>query len=61
MRIAVTYESGQVFQRFGHSEQIKLYDFEDGILFVSPNVHRKGIGYAAWRAVEKLRPEVKIF
>ena len=26
MRIAVTYENGEVFQHFGHSEQFKLYD-----------------------------------
>lgn len=31
------------------------------ILFVSPNVHSKGIGYAAWCEVEKLFPEVKIW
>ena len=31
------------------------------ILFVSPRVHSKGIGYAAWGAVEKLHPEVKVW
>ena len=31
------------------------------ILFVSPKAHSKGIGYAAWCAVEKLHPEVKIW
>ena len=31
------------------------------ILFVSPRVHSKGIGYAAWCAVEKLHPEVKVW
>ena len=31
------------------------------ILFVTPKGHSKGIGYAAWRAVEKLHPEVKIW
>ena len=30
MRIAVTYENGMVFQHFGHSEQFKVYDVEDG-------------------------------
>lgn len=29
------------------------------ILFVSPRVHSKGIGYAAWCAVERLHPEVR--
>ena len=31
------------------------------ILFVSPEVHSKGIGYAAWCEVEKLHPEVKVW
>lgn len=30
MKIAVTYENGQVFQHFGHTEQFKVYDVEDG-------------------------------
>ena len=29
------------------------------LLFVSPKAHSKGIGYAAWCAVEKRHPEVK--
>jgi hypothetical protein len=31
------------------------------ILFVSPKVHSKGIGYAAWCAVEKMHPEVEVW
>ncbi len=31
------------------------------LLFVSPKVHSKGIGYAAWCEVEKLHPEVKVW
>jgi len=31
------------------------------LLFVSPKVHSKGIGYAAWCAVEKLHPEVTVW
>jgi len=31
------------------------------ILFVSPHAHSKGIGYAAWCAVEKLYPQVKVW
>lgn len=30
MKIAVTYEDGEVFQHFGRTEQFKLYDIEDG-------------------------------
>lgn len=31
------------------------------LLFVSPKAHSKGIGYAAWRQVEKLHPEVTLW
>ena len=31
------------------------------LLFVSPKAHSKGIGYAAWCAVEKLHPEVAVW
>lgn len=31
------------------------------ILFVSPRVHSKGIGYAAWCAVERLHSEVRVW
>ena len=31
------------------------------ILFVSPRVHSKGIGYAAWCAVERLHPEIRVW
>lgn len=31
------------------------------ILFVSPENHTKGIGYAAWKAIEKMYPETKIW
>ncbi len=31
------------------------------LLFVSPRVHSKGIGFAAWSAIEKLHPEVRVW
>ncbi len=31
------------------------------LLFVSPKVHSKGIGYSAWCEMEKLHPEVKVW
>ena len=31
------------------------------LLFVLPKAHSKGIGYAAWCAVERLHPEVKVW
>lgn len=30
MKIAVTYDNGKVFGHFGHTENFKLYDTEDG-------------------------------
>ena len=32
MKIAVTYENGQVFQHFGHCENFKIYDVNDGMI-----------------------------
>jgi hypothetical protein len=30
MKIAVTYENGMIFQHFGHTEQFKIYETENG-------------------------------
>ncbi len=45
MRIAVTYENGEVFQHFGHSEQFKLYDVEDGKIIKEQIVDTNGSGH----------------
>ena len=47
MRIAVTYENGEVFQHFGHSEQFKLYDAEDGKIVSEQVVDTNGSGHGA--------------
>ncbi|MGF0032481.1 NifB/NifX family molybdenum-iron cluster-binding protein [Bariatricus sp. SGI.154] len=47
MRIAVTYENGQVFQHFGHTEQFKVYDVEDGKVVKSEIVDTNGQGHGA--------------
>ena len=31
------------------------------LLFVSPHVHSKGIGQAAWREVERMHPEIRVW
>ncbi|MDT3844740.1 MAG: GNAT family N-acetyltransferase [Bacillota bacterium] len=31
------------------------------LLFTLPDVHSKGIGYAAWCAIEKMHPEVRVW
>jgi predicted DNA-binding protein (UPF0251 family)/predicted Fe-Mo cluster-binding NifX family protein len=47
MRIAVTYENGNVFQHFGHTEQFKLYDVENGQIVCSQIVDTNGSGHGA--------------
>ena len=47
MKIAVTYENGQVFQHFGHCEQFKLYDAADGAVTSSQVVSAVGSGHGA--------------
>lgn len=47
MRIAVAYEAGEVFQHFGHSEQFKLYDAEDGKIIGEQVVDTDGSGHGA--------------
>ena len=47
MRIAVTYENGQIFQHFGHTEQFKLYDVEDGKVVSSQILDTNGTGHGA--------------
>ena len=47
MRIAVTYENGQIFQHFGRTEQFKLYDAEDGKIINEQVVGTNGNGHGA--------------
>ena len=47
MRIAVTYDNGQVFQHFGHTEQFKLYQVEDGKVVSSQIIGAGGSGHSA--------------
>lgn len=47
MRIAVTYENGNIFQHFGHTEQFKLYDVENGQIVCSQIVDTNGSGHGA--------------
>ena len=47
MRIAVTYQDGQIFQHFGHTERFKIYDCEDGAVTLATTVHMDGTGHGA--------------
>lgn len=53
MKIAVTYDNGQIFQHFGHTEQFKLYDVEDGTVTVQTVVDAGGEGHGALAQVLK--------
>ena len=47
MRIAVTYENGEIFQHFGRTEQFKLYDVENDQIVSSEVVSTNGHGHGA--------------
>ena len=47
MRIAVTYENGEVFGHFGHTEQFKLYDVKEGKIVQEKIVPTNGSGHGA--------------
>lgn len=47
MRIAVTYEDGMVYQHFGHTEQMKIYDVENGQITGRRVVDTAGSGHGA--------------
>lgn len=47
MKIAVTYENGSVFQHFGHTQQMKLYEVENGQVTAQQVVDTAGSGHGA--------------
>ena len=47
MKIAVTYDNGDVFQHFGHTEQFKLYQVADGKIASAEVVSAAGSGHGA--------------
>lgn len=51
MRIAVTYENGEIFQHFGHTEQFKVYEVEEGKIIASEVVDTNGRGHGALAGV----------
>ena len=66
--IEASIDSGEAYRILQDGEpvggviiKVDGYHGDLEILFVSPRVHSKGIGYAAWRAVEQLHPEVTVW
>ncbi len=47
MKIAVTYQNGQIFQHFGHTEQFKVYTVDNGIITTGEIVDTNGSGHGA--------------
>lgn len=47
MRIAVTYDNGQIFQHFGHTEYFKIYEVENNTVVSSQVVNTNGNGHGA--------------
>ena len=47
MKIAVTYENGNIFQHFGRTESFKVYEVEDGKIVSSEVIGSDGIGHGA--------------
>lgn len=45
MKVAVTYEDGQVFQHFGRTQQFKVYDVDGGDVLSSEVVGTGGRGH----------------
>jgi len=51
MRIAVTYDNGEIFQHFGHTQQFKVYDVAEGKIISSEVVDTNGSGHGALAGV----------
>lgn len=47
MKIAVTYESGVIFQHFGHTASFKIYNIENSEVVSSEVVDTEGHGHGA--------------
>ena len=66
--IEASIDSGEAYRILLDGEKVGgvvlKVDGERGnleLLFVSPRIHSRGVGYAAWRAVEHLHPEVRVW
>ncbi|MDO5414856.1 MAG: NifB/NifX family molybdenum-iron cluster-binding protein [Bacillota bacterium] len=47
MKIAVTYENGNIFQHFGHTETFKIYTVENKEIISSEVIPTEGSGHGA--------------
>jgi len=51
MRIAVTYDNGDIFQHFGHTQEFKVYEVEDGKVISDEIIDSDGQGHGALAAL----------
>ena len=51
MKIAVTYQNGQIFQHFGHTQQFKVYEVADNKVLSAAVVDTNGSGHGALAGV----------
>ena len=47
MKIAVTYENGNIFQHFGHTAEFKIYEAENSKVVSSQVIDTNGSGHGA--------------
>lgn len=47
MKIAVTYDNGQIFQHFGHCENFKIYEVENNQIVSATVYNANGSGHGA--------------
>ena len=47
MRVAATYDKGNIFQHFGRTSQFKIYDVEDGKVTSAQVIDTNGVGHGA--------------
>jgi len=47
MKIAVTYENGEIFQHFGHTSQFKVYEVQEGRIVNAEVIDTNGSGHGA--------------
>ena len=47
MKIAVTYENGNIFGHFGHTAQFKVYEIEENKVISSKVIDTNGSGHGA--------------
>ena len=50
MKIAVTYENGEVFQHFGHSKSFKVYEVSEGKVTSTEIIDASASGHDAMSA-----------